>query len=455
MLRNLAKYDEHDRNAHMHIVHYQKQAIANMGRVYGQTIAIVLCIGTIYGIYHFSHIYRNAYIPLPRRMCLTVYPSHVQVKTALPTFYGAYSLATAENAVAREAVRRMVALRDVVKDAGRLKQRIQFHAWEVGDFESQLVDDRVKADVFCGDGFYDRYFVESARLSKSMSMSNANATLRSMASAEEDEGDAYRRDVMVWCLLSSAYHDTYVSYDVTALGVLTRGAVGVIGQYVGEDRMSLSLVYLPKEVSSSVEARTATTGSNVTNVTHADVTHTQGGVRAGSGSGTTDGMAGGSTTDSGVSASASGAGRHGVAVTSSSVPSKVLRYLLDSAMVVVEDGTEDRAGSDNASKYEYSRRGVEELLYRAVAAEREKWVVWDVVYDGVRRGEYDMLYRRMATTCDVKGRKHDERRDGDVEAEEGVSIDSGDAVVVVSGDDDACCSYYDRSLPSLIRHHDR
>lgn len=107
--------------------------------------------------------------PLPVFHLATRYPTNVVLERDLPRFFRYYSVATPENAVAREAVQKVLRSRDQLRRrAGRIQTIVK--AWDDSNVE-QLLNQQI-----CGDEF--------------------EVTYRSASQKRKD-------DLLMWCLIAS------------------------------------------------------------------------------------------------------------------------------------------------------------------------------------------------------------------------------------------------------------
>jgi len=107
--------------------------------------------------------------PIPPFQLATRYPANTVLERDLPRFFGQYAIATPENRVAREAVKKVVKDRyNLRKRAGRIKTSIK--AWDDSNVELLL------EQKYCGDDFESAY--------------------RSASQQRKD-------DMLMWCLLAS------------------------------------------------------------------------------------------------------------------------------------------------------------------------------------------------------------------------------------------------------------
>ena len=158
---------------------------------------------------------------LPPRSLITVYPPHVNIKRDLPRFFHEYSLATIDNAPARQAMRHVVqTLRPMATNEGsRFAQKISLWPWDVTQFRHQLAN-RDALDQYCGAGT-DVLYQTRPEL---------------------------HADIVLWCLLGTAHDHGFVRYEVqNVYGSLARGIKGVAVRYDGHANraMARSLLLLP------------------------------------------------------------------------------------------------------------------------------------------------------------------------------------------------------------------
>jgi len=236
LLRDMAAQQQLETARHSLLEHSQNQAYRHNCMSYMRILgllAIIGCGGLYYlWLFHPASLW-DTRVKLVDRQLMTVYAPEINLRRDLPRFHGPYTIATAQNAPARAAVKKVAAARRIVTDADVYPQSIQLHAWEHSDFVRQLSTDTAK-DRYCQAGFavqYQRY---------TAAMEDAELVVVADAAARRD-------DLLYWCLLLSGQQDGFVRRNVTVEASLTRGMQGVAATYTMDNtpRVRPSFLLLP------------------------------------------------------------------------------------------------------------------------------------------------------------------------------------------------------------------
>lgn len=252
ILRDIRRHEREEARSVQQMQDYGRNALSKEAAKYVQTILLILVIGgvalVVYSPKTFYKILTGNKVQLPNRKLLTIYPADIAVRDAFPRFMGQWSLASAENEVARQRVHHYADnLKKFATDPLRYSQKIALHAWEFLHFERQM-NSRGELDDFCGPNFATTYHQYSSKTS----------------------ADIGRKDMVAWCLMRRGYHDGYVDFGLFLEGALTRGTrgVAVLSQETDEagntiKRIDSSLMLLPVLTTAQRQSNVTLVSTNV------------------------------------------------------------------------------------------------------------------------------------------------------------------------------------------------
>jgi hypothetical protein len=364
MLRQIAKDEVLERQQMRELESYSSQRLSGLMKSYTSAILVIFATATAVLTYYFGpqelFIFlglgnnKLVVVTLRSRMVMTVYPESLgPIKSALPRWVeqSNYAVATPDNRIARQAVRRVAAMRRVVTDSSGInsninsnssnalvsfQQSITLHGWEHEDFNRQLPppghpNRSMAADHLCGNGFFNAYYADAT--TKTMMGTTTSPPLFLL-----------RDDLLIWCLVASGYHDSYVKYPVVPTASLTRGSKGTAAQYLGDTnraagRIHSAFLFLPILPLPTETPTPAVEMSNGTTMT--------------------------------------------------SVPRQIRDWLLYQA----------NSGLATNSTEEDIRTRLEELLYRIIQEERDLWVIMNAACTVDERAMLDATQYRLASTC--------------------------------------------------------
>ena len=192
----------------------------------------------------------------PPRHLAILYPPGTRPQTDLPYFFQQYAIATPENQNARDAIRRLIRIRNRLKPF-----QIFISAWER---EAMMSDYPV--DDYCGAGF-------------------AAAYQHTFTQDRQRHGARHAEDLLVWCLLHTYQNDGFVQWNATLerspMGASPHSSnfqyssedtlKGIVPVYPGQSRVHPSFLWLPKKRESIIismdDSKVGSTRKNRTKTT--------------------------------------------------------------------------------------------------------------------------------------------------------------------------------------------
>ena len=298
-----------------------------------------------------SHERGEAKLQWPPRHLAILYPPETRPQTDLPYFFQQYAIATPENQHTREAIRKLMGVRNRLKPF-----QVYVTAWER---EAMVAD--YPMDEYCGAGFNAAY----------------------QHSLKQQHGIRHTEDLLVWCLLHTYQNDGFVQWNATLerspMGASRHNPSfhynaedtlkGIVPAYPGQNRVHPSFLWLPKKretVTVSVDSDGKTIGSD--SESNADAVGTD--ITAKTKTKTTFDM-------------------------NSQIPAKILPWLIHKAPTIpIED---------------YARAS-EEFLFQLVQEEREHWMILDAVCDMAQGKDPAMYQQQLDSTDSINRSTYENRR---------------------------------------------